>query len=113
MRLYYIRKIEVIIMSKFVSIITVTYINPSEAIASQALAENMMEKIALDNGCDRVRCYLSGEITRLIIFEYNEETIQKKVIEELKQYTEIHRNAFTHKMVSVRGKLLSDSYLKS
>mgnify|MGYP003302667208 CR=1 FL=1 len=67
-------------MSKYVSIITVTYINSSEAIASQALAENMMEKIALDNGCDRVRCYLSGEVTRLIVFEYNEETIQKKVI---------------------------------
>ena len=50
-------------MSKYVSIITVTYINSSEAIASQALAENMMEKIALDNGCDRVRCYLSGEVT--------------------------------------------------
>ena len=65
-------------MSKYVSIITVTYINSSEAIASQALAENMMEKIALDNGCDRVRCFLSGEVTRLIIFEYNEETIQKK-----------------------------------
>ena len=100
-------------MSKFVSIITVTYINSSEAIASQALAENMMEKIALDNGCDRVRCYLSGEVTRLIIFEYNEETIQKKVIEELKQYTDIHKKAFTHKMVSVRGKLLSDLHLKS
>ena len=56
-------------MSKYVSIITVTYINSSEAIASQALAENMMEKIALDNGCDRVRCYLSGEVTRLIVFE--------------------------------------------
>ena len=55
-------------MSKYVSIITVTYINSSEAIASQALAENMMEKIALDNGCDRVRCYLSGEVTRLIFF---------------------------------------------
>ena len=67
------------IMSKYVSIITVTYINSSEAIASQALAENMMEKIALDNGCDRVRCYLSGEVTRLIVFEYNEETIQKKL----------------------------------
>ena len=64
-------------MSKYVSIITVTYINSSEAIASQALAENMMEKIALDNGCDRVRCYLSGEVTRLIVFEYNEEKIQK------------------------------------
>ena len=37
-------------MSKYVSIITVTYINSSEAIASQALAENMMAKIALDNG---------------------------------------------------------------
>ena len=45
-------------MSKYISIITVTYINSSEAIASQALAENMMEKIALDNGCDRVRCCL-------------------------------------------------------
>ena len=100
-------------MSKFISIITVTYINSSEAIASQALAENMMEKIALDNGCDRVRCYLSGEITRLIIFEYNDENIQKKVIQELKQYTDIHKKAFTHKMVSVRGKLLSDTHLKS
>tara|TARA_B100001094_G_scaffold168928_1_gene163359 strand:- start:603 stop:905 length:303 start_codon:yes stop_codon:yes gene_type:complete len=100
-------------MSKFVSIITVTYRNSSEAIASQALAENMMEKIALDNGCDRVRCFLSGDITRVVIFEYNEEIIQKKVIEALKKYTEIHKNAFTHKMVSVRGKLLSDSYLKS
>ena len=67
-------------MSKYVSIITVTYINSSEAIASQALAENMMEKIALDNGCDRVRCYLSGEVTRLIVFEYNEEKIQKELI---------------------------------
>ena len=46
----------------------------------------MMEKIALDNGCDRVRCYLSGEVTRLIIFEYNEETIQKKVIDALKNH---------------------------
>ena len=100
-------------MSKFVSIITVTYRNASEAIASQALAENMMEKIALDNGCDRVRCYLSGDITRLIVFEYNEEAIQNKVVLSLKQYTEIHKNAFTHKMVSVRGKLLSDSHLKS
>ena len=99
-------------MSKYVSIITVTYINSSEAIASQALAENMMEKIALDNGCDRVRCYLSGEVTRLIVFEYNEETIQKKVIDALKQYTEIHKNAFTHKMTSVRGKLLSDTHVK-
>ena len=100
-------------MSKFVSIITVTYINSSEAIASQALAENMMEKIALDNGCDRVRCYLSGEVTRLIIFEYNEENIQKRVIKELKQYTDIHKNAFTNKMVSVKVKLLSDTNLKS
>ena len=100
-------------MSKFVSIITVTYRNSSEAIASQALAENMMEKIALDNGCDRVRCYLSGEVTRLIVFEYNEEAIQNKVVLSLKEYTEIHKNAFTHKMVSVRGKLLSDSHLKS
>ena len=99
-------------MSKYVSIITVTYINSSEAIASQALAENMMEKIALDNGCDRVRCYLSGEVTRLIIFEYNEETIQKKVIDALKNYTEIHKNAFTHKMTPVRGKLLSDTHVK-
>jgi hypothetical protein len=93
-------------MSKYISIITVTYINSSEAIASQALAENMMEKIALDNGCDRVRCYLSGEVTRLIVFEYNEETIQKKVIDALKNYTEIH------KMTSVRGKLLSDTHVK-
>ena len=99
-------------MSKYVSIITVTYINSSEAIASQALAENMMEKIALDNGCDRVRCYLSGEVTRLIVFEYNEETIQKKVIDALKDYTEIHKNAFTNKMTSVRGKLLSDTHVK-
>ena len=100
-------------MSKFVSIITVTYINSSEAIASQALAENMMEKIALDNGCDRVRCYLSGQVTRLIIFEYNEETIQEKVIKELKQYTEINKNTFTHKMASARRKILSDTHLKS
>tara|TARA_B100001996_G_scaffold343670_1_gene298914 strand:- start:72 stop:374 length:303 start_codon:yes stop_codon:yes gene_type:complete len=99
-------------MSKFISIITVTYINSSEAIASQALAENMMENIALDYGCERVRCYLSGEVTRLIVFEYNEEGIQKKVINALKNYTEIHKNAFTHKMISVRGKLLSDSHLK-
>jgi hypothetical protein len=99
-------------MSKFISIITVTYINSSEAIASQALAENMMENIALDHGCERVRCYLSGEVTRLIVFEYNEEGIQKKVINALKNYTEIHKNAFTHKMISVRGKLLSDSHLK-
>ena len=99
-------------MSKFISIITVTYINSSEAIASQALAENMMENIALDHGCERVRCYLSGEVTRLIVFEYNEEGIQKKVIDALKNYTEIHKNAFTHKMISVRGKLLSDSHLK-
>ena len=99
-------------MSKFISIITVTYINSSEAIASQALAENMMENIALDYGCERVRCYLSGEVTRLIVFEYNEEGIQKKVIDALKNYTEIHKNAFTHKMISVRGKLLSDSHLK-
>ena len=99
-------------MSKFISIITVTYINSSEAIASQALAENMMENIALDYGCERVRCYLSGEVTRSIVFEYNEEGIQKKVIDALKNYTEIHKNAFTHKMISVRGKLLSDSHLK-
>ena len=99
-------------MSKFISIITVTYINSSETIASQALAENMMENIALDHGCERVRCYLSGEVTRLIVFEYNEEGIQKKVINALKNYTEIHKNAFTHKMISVRGKLLSDSHLK-
>ena len=112
MRLYNIKN-EIITMSKFVSIVTVTYINSSEAIASQALAENMMEKIALDHGCDRVRCYLSGEVTRLIIFEYNEETIQKRVIKELKQYTDIHKKAFTHKMVSVRGKLLSDTHLRS
>ena len=101
------------ISANHISIVTVTYANKAEAIASQALAETMMEKIALDNGCSRVRCYLSGEVTRLIIFEYNEETIQKKVIQELKHYTEIHKNAFTHKMVSVRGKLLSDSHLKS
>ena len=100
-------------MSKYVSIITVTYVNSAETIASQALAENMMEKIALDHGCERVRCYLSGEVTRLIVFEYNEEGIQKKVIDALKNYTEIHKNAFTHKMTSVRGQLLSDSHLKN
>ena len=77
-------------MSKYVSIITVTYTNSSEAIASQALAENMMEKIALDNGCDRVRCYLSGEVTRLIVFEYNDETIQKKSYRRTKR---LHRNS--------------------
>ena len=99
-------------MSKFISIITVTYVNSAEAIASQALAENMMEKIALENGCQRVRCYLSGEVTRLIAFEYNEENIQKKVIAALEKYTEIHKSAFSYKMTSVRGKLLSDSHLK-
>ena len=41
---FIIKNIEIMIMSKFVSIVTVTYINSSEAIASQALAENMMEK---------------------------------------------------------------------
>ena len=73
----------------------------------------MMEKIALDHGCQRVRCYLSVEVTRIIILEYNEETIQEKVIKELKQYTDIHTNAFNYKMVSVRGKPLSDTHLKS
>jgi hypothetical protein len=59
-----------------------------------------------------VRCYLSGEVTRLIAFEYNEEIIQKKVIAALEKYTEIHKSAFSYKMTSVRGKLLSDSHLK-
>ena len=36
----------------------------------------------------------------------------KKVIDALKDYTEIHKNAFTHKMTSVRGKLLSDTHVK-
>ena len=71
-------------MSKFVSIVTVTYVNSAEVIASQSLAETMMEKIALDNGCERVRCYQSGDYIRIIIFEYNEETIQTKVINSLK-----------------------------
>ena len=100
-------------MSKFASIITVTYLNSAEAIASQALAENMMEKIALENGCERVRCYLSGEVTRIIIFEYNKEEIQNNVVNALKKYTDIHKKAFTHKMSTVRGKLLSDSHLKN
>ena len=73
----------------------------------------MMEKIALDNGCDRVRCYLSGKITRLIVFEYNEEAIQKKIIEKLKQYTNLNKNILTNKMVFVRGELLSYSHLNS
>ena len=33
-------------------------------------------------------------------------------VDALKNYTEIHKNAFTHKMTSVRGKLLSDSHVK-
>ena len=99
-------------MSKFVSIVTVTYVNKAELIASQSLAETMMEKIAIDNGCERVRCYQSGDYIRIIIFEYNEETIQKKVISALKEYTEIHNNAFTFKMSTVRGSLLSDSHIK-
>ena len=33
-----------------ISIVTVTYANKVETIASQALAETMMEKIAIDNG---------------------------------------------------------------
>ena len=48
----------------------------------------------------------------LIHHFFIKETIQKKVIEALKDYTEIHKNAFTHKMTSVRGKLLSDSHVK-
>tara|TARA_Y100000590_G_C14833849_1_gene681228 strand:+ start:177 stop:476 length:300 start_codon:yes stop_codon:yes gene_type:complete len=99
-------------MSKFVSIVTVTYVNSAEVIASQSLAETMMEKIAIDNGCERVRCYQSGDYIRIIIFEYNEETIQTKVINSLKDYTDIHNKAFTFKMTTVRGNLLSDSHLK-
>ena len=99
-------------MSKFVSIVTVTYVNSAEVIASQSLAETMMEKIAIDKGCERVRCYQSGDYIRIIIFEYNEETIQTKVINSLKDYTDIHNKAFTFKMTTVRGNLLSDSHLK-
>ena len=69
-------------------------------------------KIAIDNGCERVRCYQSGDYIRIIIFEYNEETIQTKVINSLKDYTDIHNKAFTFKMTTVRGNLLSDSHLK-
>ena len=78
------------ILANYISIVTVTYANKAEAIASQALAETMMEKIALDNGCSRVRCYLSGESTRMILFEYQSEESQKKVVESLIEYSKIH-----------------------
>ena len=95
--------------SDHISIVTVTYANKAEAIASQALAETMMEKIALENGCKRVRCYMSGESTRMILFEYESEEAQIKVIDSLGAYTKIHSEAFQIKMVTVRGTLLSDS----
>lgn len=94
---------------KHISIITVTYANKAEAIASQALAETMMEKIAVNNGCKRVRCYLAGESTRMVLFEYEEEESQKRVVEALNEYTKIHSEAFQIKMLTVRGRLLSDS----
>jgi len=97
------------ILANHISIVTVTYANKAEAIASQALAETMMEKIALDNGCSRVRCYSSGESTRMILFEYQNEESQKKVVESLIEYSKIHSEAFQIKMNTVRGKLLSDS----
>ena len=97
------------IFANHISIVTVTYANKSETIASQALAETMMEKIAIDNGCLRVRCYLSGESTRMILFEYENEDSQMKVVEALNDYSKIHSEAFQIKMVTVRGKLLSDS----
>tara|TARA_B100000963_G_C22193891_1_gene480054 strand:+ start:252 stop:560 length:309 start_codon:yes stop_codon:yes gene_type:complete len=95
--------------SNHISIITVTYANKAEAIASQALAKTMMEKIAVKNGCKRVRCYMSGESTRMVLFEYDSEETQKNVVEALSDYTKIHSEAFQIKMATVRGKLLSDS----
>ena len=68
-----------------------------------------MEKIALENGCKRVRCYMSGESTRMVLFEYESEEAQIKVIDSLGVYTKIHSEAFQIKMVTVRGTLLSDS----
>ena len=95
--------------SNHISIVTVTYANKAEAIASQALAETMMEKIALKNGCKRIRCYMSGESTRMVLFEYDSEETQMKVVDALGDYTKIHSEAFQIKMVTVRGTLLSDS----
>ena len=89
------------IFANHISIVTVTYANKSETIASQALAETMMEKIAIDNGCLRVRCYLSGESTRMILFEYENEDSQMKVVEALNDYSKIHSEAFQIKMVTV------------
>ena len=46
----------------------------------------------------------------MILFEYQNEESQKKVVESLIEYSKIHREAFQIKMNTVRGKLLSDSF---
>ena len=45
----------------------------------------------------------------MILFEYENEDSQMKVVEALNDYSKIHSEAFQIKMVTVRGKLLSDS----
>ena len=91
------------IFANHISIVTVTYANKAETIASQALAETMMEKIAIDHGCLRVRCYLSGESTRMILFEYENEDSQMKV-------AEIYADLISYKKSKSNDRLKKDLY---
>ena len=61
---------------------------------------------------DKVKLYikLTDDLGKTLVEQ--SVTSLKQAVDALKNYTEIHKNAFTHKMTSVRGKLLSDTHVK-